>query len=148
MIRYWRPFFRCRTVEPVETAQYNVYGLLSFDLVHLSDSLSISFSWSQCQTVCLGLNSCVISADWPAFTMTQMQIALRGLALFVSGVKKSLAGMCGKPKFCSYYSVFKKPNRPKLWHPFRRFSDRNCTQFTIQIKVNKSNFTCIKCADK
>jgi len=129
MIRYWRPFFRCRTVEPVETAQYNVYGLLSFDLVHLSDSLSISFSWSQCQTVCLGLNSCVISADWPAFTMTQ-------------------AGMCGKPKFCSYYSVFKKPNRPKLWHPFRRFSDRNCTQFTIQIKVNKSNFTCIKGADK
>ena len=27
-------------------------------------------------------------------------------------------------------------------------SDRNCMQSTIQIEVNKSNFTCIKCGDK
>jgi len=30
--------------------------------------------------------------------------------------------MCRKPKFCSD-SVFEKPNRPKILHPFRRFSD-------------------------
>jgi len=27
----------------------------------------------------------------------------------------------------------KKLNRPKIWHPFRQFSDRNCVQSTIQI---------------
>jgi len=27
-------------------------------------------------------------------------------------------------------------------------SDRNCMQSAIQIEVNKSNFTCTKCADK
>ena len=42
-------------------------------------------------------------------------------------------------------SVFKKLNRPKIWHPFRRSSDRNCMQSAIQIK---SDLTCIKCADE
>jgi len=32
---------------------------------------------------------------------------------------------------------FKKPNRPKIWHPFRRFSESNCTQSAIQIKSDK-----------
>jgi len=25
------------------------------------------------------------------------------------------------------------PNRPKIWHPFRRFSDRNCEQFKLKV---------------
>ena len=29
------------------------------------------------------------------------------------------------------------PNRPKIWHPYRRFSDRNCMQSTVQIKSDK-----------
>ena len=41
--------------------------------------------------------------------------------------------MCWKPKFCSDW-VFKKPNRSKIWHPFRRFSDKNYVQSAIQIK--------------
>jgi len=28
----------------------------------------------------------------------------------------------------------RKHNHPKMWHPFKRFSDRNCMQSTIQIK--------------
>ena len=42
-------------------------------------------------------------------------------------------GMCVKTEICSD-SVSKKPNRPKIWHPFRWFSDRNCMESTIQIK--------------
>ena len=40
--------------------------------------------------------------------------------------------MCGKLKCCSD-SVFNKTNRPQIWHPFRRYSDRNCMQSAIQI---------------
>ena len=40
------------------------------------------------------------------------------------------------------------PNRSKMWHPCRRFSDRNCMQSAVQIKNDKNNFTCIQCADK
>jgi len=30
-------------------------------------------------------------------------------------------------------------NRPKTWHPFRRFSDRNCTaKCTTQTKSDKN----------
>jgi len=33
---------------------------------------------------------------------------------------------------------FLKPNSPKVWHPFRQFSDRNCMQYSIQNKSDKS----------
>jgi len=49
--------------------------------------------------------------------------------------------MCGKPKFSSI-SVFKKMNRPKIWHAFRR-SSNNCMQSVI-----RTTFTRIKCPDK
>ena len=44
--------------------------------------------------------------------------------------------MCGKPKFCSD-SVFTKPNRPKIWHPFRRLSDRTACKSAIYVKSDK-----------
>ena len=62
-------------------------------------------------------------------------------------------GMCGKPKFGSD-SVFKKPNRTepnrqKIWHPFRRFSDRNCVQIRkFMLKVTKNTLLAFKCAHK
>jgi len=61
--------------------------------------------------------------------------------------QNSSVGMCRKLKFGSDL-VFRKPNCPKFIYPFRRFFDRNYMQSTIQIKLNKSNFTCIKSADK
>jgi len=39
-------------------------------------------------------------------------------------------------------------NHPKIWHPLRRYSDRNCMQYVIQIISDKNNFTRIQCADK
>jgi len=36
-----------------------------------------------------------------------------------------MIGVCGYPKFGSD-SYIKYPNRPKIWHTCRRFSDRNC----------------------
>jgi len=55
--------------------------------------------------------------------------------------------MCGKLKIGSD-SVSKEPNRPKIRHLFRWFSNRNRVQSTIQIKSDKNNFTCIQCADR
>jgi len=51
----------------------------------------------------------------------------------MSGAQWLKLGMCGKPKVASI-RFFNKSNRPKIWHPFRRFSDRNCIQSAIQIK--------------
>ena len=43
----------------------------------------------------------------------------------------------------------KQRNHPKMWHPFRRLSNRNCVKSAIHIKSDKNNFTCIQCgADK
>jgi len=33
--------------------------------------------------------------------------------------------------------VFKIPNHPKIWHPFRWFSNRNCVQSATQTKSDK-----------
>jgi len=44
--------------------------------------------------------------------------------------------------------VQKNPNHPNIWHAFRWFSKRNCTQSTIQIQSKETNFTCIQCAHK
>ena len=35
-----------------------------------------------------------------------------------------------------------------MWHLFRWLSDRNCVQPATEIKSDKSNSTCIQCADK
>jgi len=43
---------------------------------------------------------------------------------------------------------FLKTNRLNIWHAFRRFFDINCMQSAIQMKNDKNNITCIKCADK
>ena len=60
--------------------------------------------------------------------------------------KRVISGV-RKPNI-SFDSVLQKPNHPKIWHPSRRFSDRNCVQFAIQIKSDKINFKHIQCADK
>jgi len=44
--------------------------------------------------------------------------------------------MCGKLKI-ALDLVFKNLNRPKIWHPFGQFSNRNCVQSTIQTKSDK-----------
>jgi len=62
------------------------------------------------------------------------------------GVGILLLGMCVKQKYGSD-SVFKKRTVQKF-DIHSDSSDINCMQSTIQIKVNKSNFTRIKCADK
>jgi len=50
-------------------------------------------------------------------------------------------GMCGKTNFWSKTELSKNLTSVQ-------FSDRNCMQSAIQLKVTKSNFTGIKCADK
>jgi len=37
-----------------------------------------------------------------------------------------------------------KPNHSKIWHPYKRFSDRNFVQSAIQIKSDKNNVICIQ----
>ena len=73
---------------------------------------------------------------------------LHGISRAAFHFRTLSVGMCGKPKFYSD-SVFKTPNRPKIWHPLRRFSDRNCMQIRHSNKKwIKVTFTCTKCADK
>ena len=55
--------------------------------------------------------------------------------------------MCGKTKISSDSVVKNRSNRRTKHLTFRRFSDRNCVQYAIQIKSNKNNFTGIPCAD-
>jgi len=45
-------------------------------------------------------------------------------------------GVCGYLKFGSDSDI-EYPNRPKIWHPYRCFSDRNCVQSAVQIKSDK-----------
>ena len=95
---------------------YYFYCLFQQNIFKVTNRISIKF-----------INKCTADIS------VMLQLILRGLS--ISAITYVFAlWMCRKPKFISD-SVFKKLNRPKIWQPFRRFSDWNCMQSAIRRKI-------------
>jgi len=86
--------------------------------------------------------------DWP-FNLSRIVTVWVVMTLlffwwYMCHVVKALLGLCGNPKIGSD-SVSEKANHPKIWHPFRRFSNRDCMQSAILIKSDKNDSAVLAC---